>query len=155
MRAVMQRVRRASVTIYADEQHTEPVVRRQIAHGLVVLLGVAAGDGDADAAWIADKMAGMRLFQDPNGKMNLDVARVGGQLLVVSQFTLLADTRKGRRPSFVNAADPETGRRLYELVVGLLRQRGFAVLTGEFGARMLVEIANDGPVTILLDSRDR
>lgn len=155
MRAVVQRVRRASVAIYRDEQHAQPEASRQIGQGLMVLLGVAAGDGDEDAAWIADKMAGIRLFQDPDGKMNLDIAQAGGQFLVVSQFTLLADTRRGRRPSFINAADPEAGRPLYDLVVALLRQRGFSVETGEFGAHMLVEIANDGPVTILLDSRDR
>jgi D-tyrosyl-tRNA(Tyr) deacylase len=126
----------------------------EISHGLVVLLGVAQGDTDADAAWIAGTIAELRIFEDGDGKMNLSVTDVGGSVLLISQFTLLASCRKGRRPSFVGAADPEEGRRLYEEVGRLLEERGLAVATGRFGERMMVSIANEGPVTIVLDTRE-
>ena len=126
----------------------------EIERGLVVLLGVADGDEDADAVWMADKIAALRIFEDGEGKMNLSVTDVGGSVLLISQFTLLASCRKGRRPSFVGAALPETGKRLYEEVGGLLRERGLPVETGRFGERMLVSIENEGPVTIVLDTRE-
>lgn len=151
MKAVLQRVARASVHIADGHQGPYHTVRR-IERGLVLLLGVARGDGEAEADRLAEKIIGMRLFADQEGKMNLDLRQAGGALLVVSQFTLLADTRKGRRPSFLDAADPATGRALYDYLVRVLRDAAFQVETGEFGAHMLVEIANDGPVTILLDT---
>jgi len=151
MKAVLQRVSSASVHIADGHQGPYHTVRR-VGLGLVVLLGVAHGDGEAEADRLAEKIIGMRLFADQDGKMNLDLRQVGGALLVVSQFTLLADTRKGRRPSFLPAADPATGKALYEYLVRVLRDAEFAVETGEFGAHMLVELANDGPVTILLDT---
>lgn len=126
-----------------------------IARGLVVLLGVARDDTEADAAHIADRTLGMRVFADNAGKMNLSLAAVGGQLLVISQFTLLADTESGRRPSFIPAAPPVEARRLYEHFVSLVRQRDVKVETGEFGALMEVDLINEGPVTIILDSRNR
>ena len=151
MKAVLQRVASASVYI-ADGHHGPYHTVRRIGQGLVVLLGVAHGDGQAEAERLAEKIIGLRLFADQEGKMNLDLRQIGGALLVVSQFTLLADTRKGRRPSFLDAADPATGKALYEYLVRVLRDAEFPVETGEFGAHMLVEIANDGPVTILLDT---
>ena len=126
-----------------------------IGRGFVVLLGVAQDDTDADAAFIADRTLGMRVFADEAGKMNLALDAVGGSLLVVSQFTLLADTESGRRPSFIRAAPPGEARRLYEHFVSLARERNVKVETGEFGASMEVELVNDGPVTIILDSRNR
>ena len=147
MRAVVQRVSRAEVRV-------EGRVAGKIARGLVILLGVADGDTDADAAFLADRIAGMRIFADDAGKMNLSIAQAGGSLLVVSQFTLLADTNSGRRPSFTNAAPPDEARRLYEHFLSLARIRGVKVETGEFGATMDVELVNDGPVTIILDSRE-
>ena len=148
MRAVVQRVSRAEVR--ADGR----VVGR-IARGFVVLLGVAGGDNEADAAHLADRITGMRVFADDAGKMNCSIAQVGGELLVVSQFTLLADTNSGRRPSFTKAAAPDEARRLYEHFLSLARIGGVKVETGEFGAMMEVEIVNDGPVTIILDSREK
>lgn len=148
MRAVVQRVSRAEVRVAGR------VVGR-IAHGFVVLLGVAGGDSEADAAFLADRIVGMRIFADAAGKMNLSIAQVGGAMLVVSQFTLLADTNSGRRPSFTKAAAPDDARRLYEHFVSLARQRDVTVETGEFGAMMDVELVNDGPVTIILDSREK
>ena len=145
MRAVVQRVSRAEVRIGGR-------VVGKIARGLVVLLGVAGGDGEADAALLADKILGMRIFADDAGKMNLSMAQVEGALLVVSQFTLIADTNSGRRPSFIEAAAPDEARRLYEHFLSLARMRGVKVERGEFGATMEVEIVNDGPVTIILDS---
>jgi D-tyrosyl-tRNA(Tyr) deacylase len=126
----------------------------EIHRGLVVLLGVADGDTDADAVWMADKIAQLRIFEDREGKMNLSVADIGGSILLVSQFTLLASCRKGRRPSFVGAAQPAEGKRLYEDVGRLLRERGLPVETGRFGERMMVSIENEGPVTIVLDTRE-
>lgn len=148
MRAILQRVSRAEVRIGG---HTVGSIGR----GFVVLLGVATDDAEADAAFIADRTLGMRVFADDAGKMNLALDAVGGALLVVSQFTLLADTESGRRPSFIRAAPPEEARRLYEHFVSLARQRNVKVETGEFGASMEVDLVNDGPVTIILDSRNR
>jgi len=146
MRAVLQRVTRASVTV--DGQ-----VIGQIERGLVVLLGVEQGDTDADAHQLADKTVQLRIFDDAEGKMNLAVPDVGGSVLVVSQFTLLGDCRKGRRPSFIRAAQPELAERLYETFVAAIGVQGIPVATGKFRANMLVELVNDGPVTMLLDSR--
>lgn len=147
MRAVIQRVARASVEI--DGQ----VVGR-VGHGLLVLLGVAKGDGESDVRHMVDKIVGLRIFGDQRGKMNLAIGEVGGHVLVVSQFTLLGDTRKGRRPGFDLAAPPDTARLLYERVVAGLRERGLPVETGAFGAHMRVSLENDGPVTFILDSRE-
>jgi D-tyrosyl-tRNA(Tyr) deacylase len=145
VKAVLQRVSHACVTVSGR-------TIGEIERGLVVLLGVAEGDTDAEARWMAGKMAALRIFEDDDGKMNLSVADVGGAILLVSQFTLLASCRKGRRPSFVGAARPEKGRRLYERVGGLLREEGLTVATGRFGERMMVSIENEGPVTIILDT---
>jgi D-aminoacyl-tRNA deacylase len=148
MRAVLQRVTRAEV-----RSGGKPLGK--IERGFVVLLGVARGDTEADAAWMADRTLKMRVFADQAGKMNLALDAVGGALLVVSQFTLLADTESGRRPSFIAAAAPEEGKRLYEYFLSLARDADVKVESGEFGAMMEVELVNDGPVTILLDSRAR
>ncbi|MGH7925784.1 MAG: D-aminoacyl-tRNA deacylase [Candidatus Binatus sp.] len=148
MRAVVQRVSRAEVRI-------DGRVVGKIVQGFVVLLGVANRDTEADAAHLVDRIVGMRVFADDNGRMNLSLAQVNGALLVVSQFTLLADTNSGRRPSFINAAAPEEARRLYEHFVSLARARDVKVETGEFGAMMEVDLVNDGPVTIILDSREK
>jgi D-tyrosyl-tRNA(Tyr) deacylase len=147
MRAVVQRVGRAEVRI-------EGRVVGEIGRGFVVLLGVAAGDNDADAAFLVDRIVGMRIFADAAGKMNLSIAQAEGAMLVVSQFTLLADTNSGRRPSFTKAAAPDEARRLYEHFLSLARTRDVKVETGEFGAAMEVDLVNDGPVTIILDSRE-
>jgi D-tyrosyl-tRNA(Tyr) deacylase len=148
MRAVIQRASAGSVRI-GDE------VVGSIGRGLVVLLGVARGDGDPEARWTAGKIAALRIFEDDDGKMNRSIMDVGGDVLLVSQFTLLADCRKGRRPSFVDAADSSEGRRLYELTRDALTLLGLRVATGRFGERMGVSIENDGPVTIILDTKDR
>ena len=148
VRAILQRVSRAEVRV-GDR------VVGSIARGMVVLLGVARDDTEADAAFIADRTLGLRVFADDAGKMNLALGAVGGQLLVISQFTLLADTESGRRPSFVRAAPPLEAQRLYEHFVSLVRQRDVKVETGEFSARMEVDLVNEGPVTIILDSRNR
>jgi D-tyrosyl-tRNA(Tyr) deacylase len=145
MRMVVQRVTRAAVRVGGE-------IAGEIGRGLLVLLGVAAGDGEAEARWCADKVAGLRVFEDAAGKMNRAVAEVGGAVLVVSQFTLLGDARKGNRPSFTAAAPPEAANALYERTCALLRERGLSVATGVFRAEMQVELVNDGPVTILLDS---
>ncbi len=147
MRAVVQRVARAEVRV--DDEVTGAIGR-----GFLVLLGVAEGDGEAEARWMAGKIAGLRVFEDEAGKMNLDVAQVGGGVLLVSQFTLLADCRKGRRPSFVGAAAPGSAERLYGVVGNLLRERGVPVETGIFAATMAVDLVNDGPVTIILDTTE-
>lgn len=152
MRAVVQRVRRAAVQFTA---HDEAPPARAIGPGLLVLLGVARGDTQAQATKIVDKLIALRIFQDDAGRMNLDIREAGGAFLVVSQFTVLASTRKGRRPSFERAADPDAGRSLYLYVVEQLRAAGFIVETGEFGAHMLVTLENDGPVTIVLDTDER
>ncbi len=148
MRAVIQRVSRASVEVDGE------IVGR-IGRGLLILLGVGKGDTEADAQYLADKMATLRIFADEHGKMNLAVADGAGGVLVVSQFTLLGDIQKGRRPGFDRAAPPDEARRLYEAVITLLKARGLTVETGRFGASMAVELVNDGPVTFLLDSRER
>jgi len=148
MRAVLQRVTRGRVTV-GDE------VTGQIERGLVVLLGVEYDDTETDAHQLADKTVQLRIFDDTDGKMNLALADVGGSVLVVSQFTLLGDCRKGRRPSFIQAAPPELAERLYETFVAAIGVQGIRVATGRFRAMMHVELVNDGPVTILLDSRKR
>lgn len=146
MRAVIQRVSRASVT--ADGQRVG-----NIAGGLVVLLGVEQGDTEADSLYLADKTIQLRVFEDSQGKMNESLVDQGGSLLVVSQFTLLGDCRKGRRPGFDKAARPELARALYEVFVNRCRAQQVQVETGQFQAQMLVSLDNDGPVTLLLDSR--
>jgi D-tyrosyl-tRNA(Tyr) deacylase len=146
VRAVLQRVNRASVSVEGE------VVGR-IGRGLVALVGVAAGDGPADVGYTASKIRDARVFGDEAGRMNRSVADVGGALLLVSQFTLLGDVRHGRRPAFDAAASPEEARRLYEALVDALRASGLPVETGRFQAHMHVELVNDGPVTILVDSR--
>jgi D-tyrosyl-tRNA(Tyr) deacylase len=146
VRTVLQRVVRASVSIEGE------VVGR-IGRGLVALVGVAAGDGPADVVYTASKIRDARIFGDEAGRMNRSVTDVGGALLLVSQFTLLGDVRHGRRPAFDAAASPEDARRLYEALVDALRGSGLPVETGRFQAHMHVELVNDGPVTILVDSR--
>ncbi len=148
MRAVLQRVSSAEVSVEGRSVG-------RIGRGFVVLLGVARGDTEEDAAFIADRTIGLRVFADAEGKMNLALDKVGGELLVISQFTLLADTSTGRRPSFINAAPPEEAERLYRHFLSLARNAGVNVETGSFGAMMAVALVNDGPVTIVLDSRNR
>jgi D-tyrosyl-tRNA(Tyr) deacylase len=145
MRAVVQRVSRGSVAI-------EGQVVGQIGRGLVVLLGVGHGDGETEARLLAEKIANLRIFEDAAGKMNLSLLDIGGEALVVSQFTLYADTRRGRRPGFTDAALPDLAEPLVQRFADHLRAAGIPVATGRFGAMMLVEIHNDGPVTILLDT---
>jgi D-aminoacyl-tRNA deacylase len=145
VRIVLQRVKNASVRV-EDERISE------IGPGLLLLVGVARGDGEPEADWLAQKVAGLRVMGDAVGKMNLSVKDVGGEILAVSQFTLLADTRKGKRPSFVNAAPPEEAEPLFDYLCERLREAGVAsVKTGSFGAMMDVELVNDGPVTIVLE----
>jgi len=146
MRAVLQRVSRA-------QARSGGQIIGQIGRGFVVLLGVARDDREDDAARLADRILGIRVFADSAGKMNCALATVGGELLVVSQFTLLADTDSGRRPSFTRAAAPDDAGRLYEHFLSLVRKHDVKVETGQFGATMEVELVNDGPVTIILDSR--
>ena len=148
MRALIQRVTAASVSV--DE-----TVVGSIGAGLVVLLGVTDGDDDADARYLVDKIANMRIFADEQGRFNLSAVDVSGDLLVVSQFTLYADPRRGRRPDFTRAAGPDEANRLYERAVDLFREKGLRVETGTFQAYMQVSLVNDGPVTILVDSADR
>lgn len=145
MRAVVQRVSRAKVTVDGE-------VTGEIGKGFLVLLGVAEGDSAEDARYMAQKIAGLRVFEDPEGKMNLGLTDVGGEMLVVSQFTLLGDCRKGRRPSFIAAARPETANALYQEFVKAVEGQGINVGTGRFQVHMDVELVNDGPVTLLLDS---
>jgi D-tyrosyl-tRNA(Tyr) deacylase len=145
MRAVVQRVTRAEVRVDGE-------VTGRIGRGLLVLVGVAKGDLDEDARALADKVAGLRIFEDPAGKMNLAVGEVGGGVLAVSQFTLLGDARKGNRPGFIDAAPPEEANRLYERFCALVGERNVPVERGVFRAHMEVELVNDGPVTILLDT---
>ena len=148
MRAVIQRVEKASVSVEGE-------IKGQIGAGFLVLIGVEEGDGDADFRYIAEKAPNLRVFEDEQGKMNRSLLDVGGELLAVSQFTLLGDARGGRRPSFITAARPETADPMYERLVADWRARGIRVETGVFGAHMKVSLVNDGPVTILLDSRRR
>ncbi|WP_028561814.1 D-aminoacyl-tRNA deacylase [Paenibacillus pinihumi] len=146
MRIVVQRSKAASVTVDGE------IVGR-IDKGLVLLVGITHEDTDADARWLADKIAGLRIFEDGQGKMNLSIADIGGQILSVSQFTLYGDCRKGRRPNFMNAARPELAEPLYETFNGMLREAGLPVATGRFGAMMDVSLTNWGPVTLILDSK--
>lgn len=145
MRAVVQRVTGAAVGVGGETVS-------EIGPGLLILLGVAAGDSEPSASYLAGKIAHLRVFEDGAGKMNLSLKETGGEALVVSQFTLYGDCRKGRRPSFTEAADPGTGEALYEKFVTAMRDHGIAVKNGIFGAKMLVKIENDGPVTLIVDS---
>jgi len=145
MRAVIQRVSRAQVRV--DGKTTG-----EIGPGLLILLGVGQGDTSREADYLLDKIINLRIFEDAGGKMNLSLLETGGQLMVISQFTLYADCRKGRRPSFTDAAPPGDAQKLYDYFVGSARQRGLQVATGVFQALMEVELVNSGPVTILLDS---
>jgi len=147
MRVLIQRVSRASVRV-------EGATVGSIARGLVVFLGVEEGDDDGVAVWNAAKTAQLRIFSDADGKMNLGVMDIQGEVLVVSQFTLAASTRRGRRPSFESAAGPELAQRLYERFVAALRELGLVVATGTFRAMMEVELTNDGPVTVMLDPKE-
>lgn len=146
MRAVVQRVTRAKVTV-------EDRITGEIAAGLLVFVGVGRDDDASDAKWLAEKLAGLRIFHDENKQMNRSVVDIAGSVLLVSQFTLHGDARKGRRPSFIAAADPAIAKPLYETVGSGLTALGIPVAYGEFGADMAVELINDGPVTILLDSK--
>ena len=146
MRAVVQRVRHARVVVGGE-------VVGAIGPGLLILLGIAPTDTAEHARWLAGKVVGLRIFSDPDGKMDLGVQDVGGAVLVVSQFTLYGDCRKGRRPSFLDAALPEQAVPLYEAFVAALRAEGVRVETGRFGAMMQVELVNDGPVTLIIDSK--
>ena len=145
MRAVVTRVKHASVTI-------EGQVKGQIKDGFLILLGVTHEDTEAQAVKLADKICGLRVFSDADDKLNLDLEAVGGELLVISQFTLYGNCRKGRRPEFLSAAKPDVAIPLYEKFIALCREKGFHVETGEFGAYMQVESLNDGPLTLLLDT---
>ena len=145
MRAVIQRVSHARVTIGGE-------VHGEIGKGFLILLGVCEGDTEAEAVYLADKCTGLRVFTDENDKMNLSPADIGGGLLVISQFTLYGDCKKGKRPNFMRAAKPELAVPLYETFLARCRESGLPVETGEFGADMQVELLNDGPVTILMDT---
>ena len=146
MRAVVQRVSRAKVTVAGE-------VIGSIGSGLLVLLAVGNGDTPADAAYLAEKIAGLRIFENEDGKMSRSVGEINGELLIISQFTLYGDLRRGKRPSFDAAAPPEVAEELYEKFIEDLRSRNLPCQTGQFRAAMQVELVNDGPVTILLDSR--
>ena len=148
MKVLLQRVSGASVSVANEEVG-------RIGHGLVVLLGVAEGDTEKDAQYLAQKIVNLRIFSDEEGKFNLSALDINAELLLVSQFTLLADTRKGRRPSFVEAAPPVQAEELFDCFVEQTRATGLKVATGRFQAYMQVEIRNDGPVTIMLDSREK
>ncbi|MFC1513653.1 D-aminoacyl-tRNA deacylase [candidate division KSB1 bacterium] len=146
MRVVVQRVSRGQVTVNDS-------ILGKIGKGLVILLGVAEDDIEKDAEFLAEKCVNLRIFNDQNGKMNLSAKDIGGEILSISQFTLYGDCRKGRRPSFIKAAQPEKGEKFYDLFNNYLRKSGLKVETGEFGAMMDVDIFNDGPVTIIIDSK--
>lgn len=148
MRAVIQRVSEASVKIDGE-------IRGQIGRGFMILLGVAKDDGKEDLDYLVRKIAGMRIFEDENGKMNLSIGDVEGELLIISQFTLFADTKKGNRPGFSNAGLPEPSKAMYLEFIKRFRDLGFTVGEGEFGADMKVSLINDGPVTIMMDSKNR
>lgn len=145
MRAIVQRVKESSVKV--DDE-----IIARIGKGFLVLLGVAKGDSESDAEYLANKIAGLRIFEDDQGKLNRSLDEVGGSLLVVSQFTLLGDCRKGRRPSFIRAAEPADADRLYEIFVNWVKNRGIPVQTGRFRAMMAVSLVNDGPVTLIIES---
>ena len=147
MKAVLMRVQRASVTI--DERET-----RSIGRGFLILLAVTHDDTEAQAVKLADKLCSLRLFEDADGKINLTLGEVGGEIMIVSQFTLYGNCRKGRRPEFLNAARPETAIPLYEKFVSLVRAKGYHVEAGEFGAYMAVDSVNDGPFTLIVDTKD-
>jgi D-tyrosyl-tRNA(Tyr) deacylase len=147
MRACIQRVSEAHVTVDGSETG-------RIGRGLVVLLGVGHDDGDAEVNWLAEKIVGLRIFEDDAGKMNRSLADVGGAMLVISQFTLYGDCRRGRRPSFTDAAPPELAERLYESFVAAVRGAGIEVATGQFREHMMVSLVNDGPVTLWIDTAD-
>lgn len=156
MRAVVQRVTSSHVDVLrAEASGASAGAERvgQIAHGLTALVGVAVGDTERDAAWLADKLVNLRLFEDPDGKMNLSLLDVSGALLAISQFTLLGDARKGRRPSFTAAMEPAQAERLFEHFCTAARSLGCVVETGRFRTHMRVSIENDGPVTLLIDSK--
>lgn len=146
MRCVVQRVKRASVTVEGE-------TIGEIGRGLLVLVGVGHEDGESDIKWMADKVVGLRIFEDEEGKFNLSLADVQGQILLVSQFTLYGDCRRGKRPSFSDAAPPILAKKLFERLVNSLRINGFKVETGEFQSNMDVELINQGPVTIMIDSK--
>lgn len=146
MRAVIQRVKESSVTVGKKQLS-------RIDSGLLVLLGVAQEDTTHDADYLADKIAVLRIFEDDNGKMNRSLLDIGGEMLVVSQFTLLGDCRKGRRPSFVKAAPPNHANKLYKYFVNQVQQKGISIQTGQFGAMMDVMLINDGPVTLIVESK--
>ncbi len=148
MKALLQRVSKASVSVAGE-------VVGQIGQGLVVFLGISGGDTERDAQYLADKTVSLRIFPDSEGRFNLSALDVWGELLVVSQFTLLADTKKGRRPSFTEAAPPAEAEALFERFLSHLRSSGLRVASGRFQEHMLVEIHNDGPVTIMLDSKEK
>ena len=148
MKAVLQRVTSGSVSVAGK-------VTGEIQDGFVVLLGVSGDDTRKDATYLSEKITNLRVFEDREGKMNCSLIDSGGSLLVVSQFTLLADCRKGRRPSFIKAAKPEMADELYEIFVNAVRQKQIHVETGVFGAHMAVSLVNDGPVTIIIDSKER
>jgi len=148
MRCVVQRVSRAAVRVAGQ-------VIGEIGSGLMVLVGIGQEDGPQDIDWMTEKVIGLRIFEDPEGKMNLSLCDVQGELLLISQFTLFGDCRKGKRPSFSDAAPPETAKALFDEMVGTVRQRGIKTATGEFQANMDVELVNQGPVTILLDSKKK
>lgn len=145
MRSVIQRVKTASVTV-------DGRTAGAISKGLLVLLGIKQGDGEKEIAWMADKIANLRIFEDAEGKMNQSLLDMGGEMLIVSQFTLYGDCRKGRRPGYSSAAQPQTAEPLYEAFVRRVKEMNIVAATGEFGAMMDVSLVNDGPVTLLLDS---
>jgi D-tyrosyl-tRNA(Tyr) deacylase len=148
MRACIQRVTESEVSV-------DGAIVGRIGKGLVVLLGVASGDGDDEVNWLAEKIVGLRIFEDEEGKMNRSLAEVGGSMLVVSQFTLYGDCRRGRRPSFTEAAPPELAERLYNAFVARVRAAGILVATGLFREHMAVSLVNDGPVTLWIDTAER
>lgn len=145
MRAVVQRVKQSTVSVEGE-------IIATIGHGLLVFIGIAQGDRSSDAEYLAEKISNLRIFEDDAGKMNRSLLETGGQMLVVSQFTLLGDCRKGRRPSFVKAAPPDTADQLYAYFADRIRKKGIPVQTGQFRAMMAVTLINDGPVTLILDS---
>ena len=148
MRALLQRVSRASVSVGGEEVGA-------IGHGLTVFVGIAMGDTEEDGDYLAGKLAGLRVFPDSEGRFNVSALDIGAEMLLISQFTLHADTRKGRRPSFVGAAPPEVAQSLFEAFASRMRSTGLTVHTGRFQEHMMVDLTNDGPVTLMIDSADR